>query len=110
MQCITIIAVQVRVCNKGSNVIVFTYVCCSAIWKHIACVTSEHIFQDFLHANVADLLNHHVLLDSANITGQVLIELGRAETYVLRCARQQTGGFCLPIGAVICSLVYMLFL
>ena len=45
--------------------------------------------QDFIHANLAELINCHVIQDHAGIAGQVIIELGRAETYVLRCARNQ---------------------
>ena len=47
--------------------------------------------QEFLHGSVAELMNKHVLEDSAGVAGQVIVELGRAETYLLRCARNQAG-------------------
>ncbi|XP_019618720.1 PREDICTED: uncharacterized protein LOC109465744 isoform X2 [Branchiostoma belcheri] len=45
--------------------------------------------QDFVHANLPDLINTHVYQDRAGVMGQVIIELGRAETYLLRVSRQQ---------------------
>ncbi|XP_035670631.1 uncharacterized protein LOC118412103 [Branchiostoma floridae] len=44
---------------------------------------------DFVHANLPDLINTHVYQDRAGVMGQVIIELGRAETYLLRVSRQQ---------------------
>ena len=44
-----------------------------------------------MHGHLAELMNQHVLWDRAGIAGQVIIELGRAETYLLRCSRAQSG-------------------
>ncbi|KAK2152971.1 hypothetical protein LSH36_313g04004 [Paralvinella palmiformis] len=52
---------------------------------------NSQISLDFIHANLPDLLNVHILEDDGNITGQVILELGRAETYILRCSRNQDG-------------------
>ncbi|XP_041351474.1 uncharacterized protein LOC121370371 [Gigantopelta aegis] len=49
---------------------------------------------DFLLANLADLLNEHVFLDEEQVVGQTVVELGRAETYLLRCSRNQAGDDC----------------
>lgn len=46
---------------------------------------------NFLHSHLAELLNRHVFYDEGLVTGEVVIELGRAETYMLRCARNQAG-------------------
>lgn len=48
-------------------------------------------FQDFLFANLGELMNQHVFHDKKSVAGQVVIELGRAETYLIRCSRAQTG-------------------
>jgi hypothetical protein len=42
-----------------------------------------------LHSSLADLLNTHIFLDSENVIGRVVIELGYAETYALRSCRGQ---------------------
>lgn len=44
---------------------------------------------EFVHTNLAELLNCHMLQDIGGITGQVIIELGRAETFLLKCATKQ---------------------
>ncbi|CAH1790961.1 unnamed protein product [Owenia fusiformis] len=44
---------------------------------------------DFMHANLVELVNNHVFFDRGCVSGQVVIELGRAETYLLRCSRNQ---------------------
>ncbi|XP_046371371.2 uncharacterized protein LOC124145584 isoform X2 [Haliotis rufescens] len=46
---------------------------------------------DFILGNLADLLNQHVYKDKAMVLGHALVELGRAETYLMRCARNQPG-------------------
>ncbi|XP_074652559.1 uncharacterized protein LOC141906956 [Tubulanus polymorphus] len=48
------------------------------------------IHQDFMHANLAELMNMHVFNDDNNKLGHVIVELGRAETYVLRCSKKQS--------------------
>jgi len=47
------------------------------------------LFQDYLHSSLADLLNTHIFLDSENVIGGIIIELGYAETYALRSCRGQ---------------------
>jgi len=47
------------------------------------------MMQDYLHNSLADLLNTHIFLDSENMVGRVIIELGYAETYALRSCRGQ---------------------
>jgi len=44
---------------------------------------------DYLHSSLADLLNTHIFLDSENVIGNIIIELGYAETYALRSCRGQ---------------------
>ncbi|KAH3846023.1 hypothetical protein DPMN_088319 [Dreissena polymorpha] len=36
-------------------------------------------------------MNEHVFQAEQGIVGHAIVELGRAETYLLRCARCQTG-------------------
>ncbi|XP_021936074.1 uncharacterized protein LOC110837829 isoform X2 [Zootermopsis nevadensis] len=47
---------------------------------------------DYLHNSLSDLLNSHIFLDSENVVGRVIIELGYAETYALRSCRGQDQG------------------
>lgn len=42
-----------------------------------------------MHNSLGHLLNTHVFLDSENVIGRVIIELGYAETYALRSCRDQ---------------------
>ena len=42
-------------------------------------------------ANLAQLIDTHVLYDEAEVTGQIIVELGRAETFVHRCAHGKSG-------------------
>lgn len=48
-------------------------------------------FQDFLFATLGELMNRHVFYDKKSIAGQAVVELGRAETYLIRCSRAQAG-------------------
>lgn len=36
-------------------------------------------------------MNRHVFYDKKSIAGQAVVELGRAETYLIRCSRAQAG-------------------
>ena len=45
--------------------------------------------QDYLTENLPDLLNKHVFGGEA--FGDVIIELGRSETFLLKCSRGQAG-------------------
>lgn len=47
--------------------------------------------QDYLYANLGQLLNRLVFRDTSDRLGQIIVELGRAETYLVRCCRAQTG-------------------
>ncbi|XP_076312660.1 uncharacterized protein LOC143226079 isoform X1 [Tachypleus tridentatus] len=44
---------------------------------------------DYIHSRLGELMNRFVLLDSEDVLGQVVVELGRAETYILRASRSQ---------------------
>ncbi|CAG2189907.1 unnamed protein product [Mytilus edulis] len=48
--------------------------------------------QDYLYSNLGELLNRHIFKDTTNTIGHVIVELGRAETYLIRCCRGQAGG------------------
>ncbi|KAL5009145.1 hypothetical protein ScPMuIL_014726 [Solemya velum] len=52
---------------------------------------------EFLFGNLGELLNRHVFQDTSSVTGHVIIELGRAETYILRCSRNQAGNDCFKL-------------
>lgn len=47
---------------------------------------------DYLHTSLPALLDTHVFLDSAGVVGGVVLELGYAETLVLRVSRGQDRG------------------
>ena len=49
--------------------------------------------QDYLYSNLGELLNRHIFLDTSNTVGHVIVELGRAETYLVRCSRGQKGEY-----------------
>nr|CAD7257034.1 unnamed protein product [Timema shepardi] len=52
--------------------------------------TSTH--WDYLHNSLSDLLDTHIFLDFAGTIGRVIMELGYAETFVLRSSRGQEPG------------------
>lgn len=52
---------------------------------------NRFFLQGFVHRNLAELLNLHIFEDLGNTVGQVIVELGRAETYLIRCSRSQPG-------------------
>ncbi|XP_070578934.1 uncharacterized protein [Ptychodera flava] len=61
------------------------YICAAGLaWNH-----STH--WDFIHSNLAELINRHVYMDSSSVIGQVTIEVGRAETFLIRSSRGQSG-------------------
>ena len=49
--------------------------------------------QEYCLDNLEDLLNEHVFHAVGGVVGHAIVELGRAETYLLRCARAQSGRF-----------------
>ncbi|XP_048734927.2 uncharacterized protein LOC125650577 [Ostrea edulis] len=53
---------------------------------------NSNCHQDFLFSNLGELMNQHVFCDKKSIAGHVVVELGRAETYLIRCARAQAAG------------------
>ncbi|XP_069671476.1 uncharacterized protein [Periplaneta americana] len=63
---------------------------------------------DYLHGSLADLLNTHVFLDSENVVGRVVVELGYAETYALRSCRGQEPGDLTDLPAQDGSTLYKL--
>ncbi|XP_077999420.1 uncharacterized protein LOC144452238 [Glandiceps talaboti] len=61
------------------------YLCAAGLaWNH----TSHW---DFIHSNLPELINKYVYMDQSAVIGQVTIEVGRAETYLIRAARGQSG-------------------
>ncbi|OWF38604.1 uncharacterized protein LOC110466050 [Mizuhopecten yessoensis] len=50
--------------------------------------------QDYLYSNLSELMNRYVFRDVKSTVGHVIVELGRAETYLIRCARGQSGNDC----------------
>ena len=40
---------------------------------------------------LSELLNHHVYQDPYSVLGEVIVELGRAETFAIRRATNKTG-------------------
>lgn len=46
---------------------------------------------DFLLSHLSELISYHVFYDSYCVTGEIIVELGRAETYAIRRARNQAG-------------------
>lgn len=53
---------------------------------------NSNCHQDFLFATLGELMNRHVFYDKKSIAGQAVVELGRAETYLIRCSRAQAAG------------------
>ncbi|XP_029638897.1 uncharacterized protein LOC115214018 isoform X1 [Octopus sinensis] len=50
---------------------------------------NKDIHWEFLQSNLADLMNKHIFRDDSSVFGQVIIELGRIETYVYRCSQKK---------------------
>jgi len=46
--------------------------------------------QDYCLSHLEELLNERVFQAETEVIGHAIVELGRAETYLLRCARCQT--------------------
>lgn len=47
------------------------------------------LLQDYLHSSLAPLLDTHVFGDSGGGLGQIVLELGHAETFIVRSSRDQ---------------------
>ena len=43
------------------------------------------VLQEFVNTKIAELINTHILWDAGGTAGQVIVELGRAETYIHKC-------------------------
>ncbi|XP_033127750.1 uncharacterized protein LOC117125369 [Anneissia japonica] len=44
---------------------------------------------DTVHQNLPDLINLHICHHASSVLGQVVVEIGRAETYLMRASRNQ---------------------
>ena len=66
--------------------------------------------QEYLLGNLEELLNFHVFQNPKGVVGHAIVELGRAETYLLRCARQQSGEDCSDLPADNGSILYQFLL
>ncbi|KAG8227825.1 hypothetical protein J437_LFUL008469 [Ladona fulva] len=47
---------------------------------------------DYLHNSLPDLLDAHVFRDASHVVGRTVVELGHAETFVVRTGRGQSSG------------------
>lgn len=65
---------------------------------------------EFCIGSVEDLLNRHIFQAEKGVVGHAIVELGRAETYLLRCARCQTGEDCSDLPSDNGSLLYQFLL
>lgn len=65
---------------------------------------------EFCLGNLEDLLNLHIFRAEKGVVGHAIVELGRAETYLLRCARCQAGDDCSDLPADNGSLLYQFLL
>ena len=63
-----------------------------------------------MHERLADLLNIHLLSDLAGCAGQVMVELGRAETFLSRCSRNQQGKLHFTTIVLIMICIYWLII
>ena len=66
--------------------------------------------QEYLLGSLEELLNLHVFQNPKGVVGHAIVELGRAETYLLRCARQQSGEDCSDLPADNGSILYQFLL
>jgi hypothetical protein len=48
--------------------------------------------QDHIYSNLSDLLNQHLLHDSASTIGTTMVDMGRVEMLLLRSAYNVAGG------------------
>ncbi|KAL4238827.1 hypothetical protein ACF0H5_003534 [Mactra antiquata] len=65
---------------------------------------------EFCLGNLEELLNIHVFRSDNGVVGHAIVELGRAETYLLRCARCQAGDDCSDLPSDNGSLLYQFLL
>ena len=65
--------------------------------------------QDFLTNSLAELLNYHFFLDPTSVLGQVIMELGRTETFLTRSAWNMAEGQLTnipnPVGSFLCQFI-----
>ncbi|XP_060562168.1 uncharacterized protein LOC132721814 [Ruditapes philippinarum] len=61
---------------------------------------------EFCLGNLEELLNLHIFRAEKGVIGHAIVELGRAETYLLRCARCQTGDDCSDLPSDNGSMLY----
>lgn len=53
--------------------------------------TSISLSKDFIERSLPSLLNHHIFKDSEGLLGTIVLDLGKAETYAIKKARNQAG-------------------
>ncbi|XP_054264092.1 uncharacterized protein LOC128987330 isoform X1 [Macrosteles quadrilineatus] len=63
---------------------------------------------DYLHNSLADLLDTHVFGDRSHCVGQAVLELGHAETYLVRSARGQQSHNVSDLPSHLGSILYQL--
>ncbi|KAJ9589645.1 hypothetical protein L9F63_017134, partial [Diploptera punctata] len=78
---------------------------CGLSWNP---ATHWNVPVDYLHTSLAELLNTHVFLDSENVVGHAIMELGYAETFALRSCRGQDQGDLADLPAQDGSTLYKL--
>ena len=54
-------------------------------------LTEFIILQDYMYSNIAELIDYHMVNRPHCRLGEVIVNLGRTETFLLRSARRQPG-------------------
>lgn len=64
--------------------------------------------QDYLHNSLSALLDMHVFSDRSGTVGQAVLDLGHAETYLVRSSRDQSQSDVSDLPSHLGSTVYQL--
>ncbi|XP_038071711.1 uncharacterized protein LOC119740462 isoform X2 [Patiria miniata] len=70
---------------------------------------NKNVPLDFITSRLADIINHYFFMDEDCVLGQVIVELGRAETFITRSAwnmlEGQLANIPNPKGSFLCQLI-----
>ncbi|GAB1600018.1 uncharacterized protein LOC115214018 isoform X1 [Argonauta hians] len=72
----------------GNNFLTHLQFCWPGFVTGAGLAWNKDVQWEFLHFNLAELMNHHIFGDTTAVFGQVIIELGRIETYIFRCSQK----------------------
>ncbi|XP_053390843.1 uncharacterized protein LOC128553692 [Mercenaria mercenaria] len=104
-------AIGIMVCNwSGKGHITHLPFCWPGFLMGAGLSWNADCHWEFCLGNLEELLNLHIFRAEKGVIGHAIVELGRAETYLVRCARCQTGDDCSDLPSDNGSLLYQFLL